>query len=250
MKRALLVGALLFLALGHARAAEHAIVRHVIDGDSLVLADGRELRLIGVNAPEMGRDGAPEQPLARVARTLLASLVEGRPVTLIYEVERKDRYGRVLAHVLFTDAAGTERSAEEVLLAHGLAWMIAIPPNVEWVNRLQAAEATARETGRGVWSEPTLAAHPAERLDDTMTGFQMVTGTIMRLNQSQHMLYFGLAPRMTVAVPRTDWMRYFQSFGRPERLIGKSVLVRGWLTLNERGLRLRVAHPAMLTFRD
>jgi endonuclease YncB( thermonuclease family) len=222
----------------------------VLDGDSLVLADGRELRLIGVNAPEMGRDGAPEQPLARAARTLLASLVEGRTVKLVYEPERHDRYRRVLAHVMFTDAEGAERSAEEALLARGLAWMVAIPPNVGWVSRLQAAEAEARRAGRGVWQDPGLAPRAAEQLDESATGFRLVSGTIRRLGQSRHLLYFELAPRFTLAVPREDWGRYFTVLGRPEQLVGRSLVARGWVTQHERGLRLRVAHPAMLTFRD
>ena len=36
---------------------ETATVRHVVDGDSVILTDGRQIRLIGINAPELGRDG-------------------------------------------------------------------------------------------------------------------------------------------------------------------------------------------------
>jgi micrococcal nuclease len=244
------VGALLFWVAAGAATADSAVVRRVVDGDSLMLADGREVRLIGVNAPEMGRDGAPEQPLARAARTLLASLVEGRKVKLVYETERHDRYRRILAHVLFTDADGTERSAEEALLASGLAWMVAIPPNVGWVSRLQVAESEARSAGRGVWVEPRLAALPVERLGPTTTGFQLVTGTVEHLGQSRYAYYFELAPRVTVVVPREDWARYFANLGNPDQLVGKAVQVRGWVTPHERGLRLRVGHPAMLTFRE
>ncbi len=244
------MGALLFWVAAGSVLADTAMVRHVIDGDSLTLADGREVRLIGVNAPEMGRDGAPEQPLARAARSLLASLLEGRSVRLVYESQRHDRYGRVLAHVLFADADGTERSAEEILLQRGLAWLVAIPPNVGWVARLDSAEAEARRAGRGVWTEPALAPSPADRLNETTTGFRLVVGTIHRLKQSRHSLFFELAPKVTLLVPKDDWERYFSHLGQPERLVGKRVIARGWVTLNERGLRLRVAHPAMLTFRD
>lgn len=244
------MSALLFWVAASTAAAESVSVRHVVDGDSLVLSDGRELRLIGINAPEMGRDGAAEQPLARSARTLLAGLIEGRKVRLVYETERHDRYGRVLAHILFTDADGKERSAEEVLLARGLAWMVAVPPNVGWAARLSAAEAAARRANIGVWAEPLLAPIPAERLDRTTTGFRLVTGTIGRFNQSRHVFYFELGPELTILIPREDWERYFVQYGRPEQLVGKRVLARGWVTLHQRGLRLRAAHPAMLTFRD
>jgi endonuclease YncB( thermonuclease family) len=232
---------------GLVAAADSVVVRHVLDGDSLVLADGRGLRLIGVNAPEMGRDGAPDQPLARAARTLLAGLLEGQRVTLTYETERRDRYQRLLAHVRLPDG----RDPAEILLRQGLAWLVAIPPNVARAAPLAAVEAEARAAGRGVWGEPAYAPVPAERLGDADTGFRFVSGRVQALRAGRETYYLELAPRVALAIPRADWTRYFAGtagYDHPRQLIGRRVVARGWLAPGPRGLRLRAAHPLMLTW--
>jgi endonuclease YncB( thermonuclease family) len=233
-----------------ARAADTATVRHVLDGDSLVLADGRELRLIGVNAPETGRDGRPDQPLARAARTLLASLLEGQRVTLTFETERRDRYQRLLAHARLPDG----RDPADILLRQGLAWLVAIPPNVAHATGRAAIEAEARAAARGVWGEAAYAPVPAERLGDTDTGFRFVSGRVQALREGRETYYLELAPRVALAIPRADWDRYFAGtaphYGHPRRLVGRRVVARGWLAPGPRGLRLRAAHPLMLTWSD
>lgn len=258
---ALLLWAVIFPTL-QAAATPVAQVQHVLDGDSLVLADGRQVRLIGINAPEMNsrsrhpgsRDTSPsldvaEQPLARAARTLLANLIEGRQVKLVFEEERADRYGRVLAHVLLPDANGVEQSAEEILLRQGLAWMIAIPPNTGWVARLAAAEDEARAARRGVWAEAAYAPVAAEQLGAHDTGFHFVTGSLRAVRETSHGLYLELAPTVTLFIPREDWNRHFRDNSK-QLVLGRRVIARGWLSANGHGLRLRVQHPAMLTWQN
>ena len=101
-KRYILVPLLLLALLSAAAGAANrtAEIRYVIDGDTVVLADGQHVRLIGINAPELGKDGAPNQPVAARARVGLAALVEKRHVTLVLGRERHDHYGRLLAHLL------------------------------------------------------------------------------------------------------------------------------------------------------
>lgn len=100
--------------------AEPARVRRVVDGDTLLLTDGRRLRLIGVDTPEhhpsaklqrdakrTGRDAATLQALGKRSTDFVRALIDGREVRLEYDpVNRarrhKDRYGRTLAYVYFT----------------------------------------------------------------------------------------------------------------------------------------------------
>src|SRR5258706_13154531 len=88
-----------------ARAAddETVSVRWALDGDSLLLTDGRQVRLIGINAPELGKNGVAEQPLAREARDRATALTRGRTVRLVYDRERADRYGRTFANRMLSD---------------------------------------------------------------------------------------------------------------------------------------------------
>lgn len=223
---------------------ETARVRHVLDGDSFILADGRPARLIGVNAPELGKDGAPDQPLAKQARNLLSRLIKGQTLTLTHGRERQDHYGRGLVHARLADGAGIE----EILLREGLAWAIAIPPNVDRLDRLLKAEAEARAAGRGVWGVAAYAPKPASDLTANDTGFRFIEGTIQRRARGKHVIYFDLAPRVALVVPHADWKKYFG--GKSTDLVGRRVVARGWLTQSKGRLHLRVPHPAMLTWRD
>jgi micrococcal nuclease len=217
-------------------------IRYVIDGDTVVRADGRHVRLIGINAPEPGKDGTPDQPLARAARVRLAELVEKKRVKLVFEQVREDHYGRLLARVRLADGS----DAGEQLLRAGLAWVIAIPPNLDMLTGNLAAENDAREARRGVWNEPAYAPQPADKLTLRNTGFQIIEGRIRRYGQGRHLMYFDLAPHVTLVVPREEWKKYFR--GNPSGWVGRHVVARGWVTRTKDRLRLRVAHPAMLTW--
>ncbi|MDO8596488.1 MAG: thermonuclease family protein [Sulfuricaulis sp.] len=265
LKKALYTGAFLFWTLLTATtvlaATETAEVRHVLDGDTVILRNSQHVRLIGINAPELGKDGAPDQPLAARARDRLAQLVRGQRVTLAFERERQDHYGRLLAHVYLPDG----RDVEEILLREGLAWAVAVPPNVGKLAVLLAAENEVRGTGRGVWGESIYAPTPAERLTTQDTGFRFIEGTIRRRAQRHNVIYLDLTPSVALLIPGKDWKKYFDvqgstnvaggrkpgvTRGNPSDLVGHRVVARGWLTESKGRLHLRVSHPAMLTWRD
>jgi endonuclease YncB( thermonuclease family) len=258
-RRALLASALfvfwLPLALAKTPAGaptETVRVDQALDGDSLRLADGRQVRLIGVNTPEIqpsadkGKHVAP-QPLAREAARFTGARVNGQTVTLHFKAERTDRYQRLLAHVTLAD--GTH--LEEALLRAGLGWMVAIPPNVEELPRLQAAEDEARRAKRGVWGRSEYQPVAAEQLTTKDGGFLLVSGTVRGLRQSSYAYYFELAPRASLLVPREEWNRYFAGrYASPQALVGRKLTARGWASARDGKLRVRVAHPAMLTFSE
>jgi endonuclease YncB( thermonuclease family) len=239
---------LFLLAVAWPALAGTVTVDRALDGDSVRLADGRQLRLIGINAPEFGKDGAAPQPLAREARAALAAMVDGRALRAESGREPHDRHGRVLAH-LYTD---DDRSVEDELLRRGLAWLVAVPPNTDRVHRLAAAEAEARADRRGVWAEPAYAPQPVESLAPTDTGFRFVTATVRAVDDRRHAYYVQLAPRAWMIIPRQDWREYFSGragHGRhPNSLVGRRVEVRGWFTARGEELRVRIGHPAMLAF--
>ena len=228
-----------FVALavtGLAAAAALGHMARAFDGDSLQLADGRELRLLGINAPEFGRDGAPDQPLAAAARARVEQLADGRALRLRFGPEREDHYGRLLAYVELPDG----RELQEVLLEEGLAWVVAIAPNVAHVEAYRAAEARARRQRRGVWALEAYRPVPAERLRANQTGFHRVAGTVRSARVRGQRLELALAPHFRLVVPRS-----FQSLLGADP-VGKRVVARGWVSAYRRQLRLRISHPAML----
>lgn len=153
-----------------------ATVKKVFDGDTVALTDGRRVRLLGVNAPELGHNGAPDQPYARAARNALQTFLDdghlddGQPVALLYDRERRDRYGRELAHLYRHDGA----NAETHLLRQGLAYHIVILPNTMLADCLAAVAEGARREQRGLWLDSR--ATPAGDVKEG--GYQRVTGRI------------------------------------------------------------------------
>ena len=85
------------------REERNAIVERVIDGDTFVLTAGERVRLIGVDTPELQREDMPVQYYAKEARHFLASMVEGKQVTLKSDWQSKDQYERTLAYVYLED---------------------------------------------------------------------------------------------------------------------------------------------------
>jgi micrococcal nuclease len=126
-------------------------VGRVVDGDTVEVSpavDGlTEVRLIGVDTPETKDPRTGVQPYGEEAYRFTASTLEGEEVSLEFDVERTDRYGRLLAYVWLPDG----RMFNEVLLKEGFAQVATFPPNVKYVERFEEAQRKAREEGRGLW---------------------------------------------------------------------------------------------------
>lgn len=120
----------------------------VVDGDTLVVLvdDQREVvRLIGINAPEHGRD--PECFGEEAAAFAAALLPAGATVLLERDVTDRDQFGRLLRYVWTTD--GT--FVNDALVRGGYARVSTFPPDVRWTAALLEAERAARETQTGLW---------------------------------------------------------------------------------------------------
>ena len=238
LRKSALFVLVLLLATRFAAAADAETVRvlRAYDGDSLWLTDGREVRLIGVNAPELGRDGLPDQPLAAAARDRTDGLVRGRAVQLVYDLERFDHYGRTLAYVGLPDG----RDLQELLIREGLGWFIAVAPNVARLDVYRSAETQARIASRGIWARAEYKPIPVEKLTRDDTGFRRIVGTVHHVEDHGDWALLRLAPGVALAISRGH------GAPSPESLARKRILARGWLTEYKNGLSMRVSAPAML----
>jgi micrococcal nuclease len=148
----LLVAALLILRPweGDAGPVEAtALVTRVVDGDTIEARIGDEVedvRYIGVDTPETVRPGEPVQCFGPRASAFNHRLVEGRRVRLVFGVERRDAYGRLLAYVYLG-----RRFVNAMLVRRGLARSLTIPPNDRFASMLRRLELRAARAGRGLW---------------------------------------------------------------------------------------------------
>ena len=134
--------------------SEPVMVRAVIDGDTIdVTAVGR-VRLLGIDAPEIGRGFDTSAPFGREARDRLTQLILHRWVRLEQEGATVDAYNRHLAYVLTEDGL----FVNAVLLREGLARISARLPLAR-LPELRRAESDAQSFRRGMWgSAPQIPA--------------------------------------------------------------------------------------------
>ena len=125
-------------------------VRRVVDGDTLLMADGVRLRLIGIDCPESVKPDSPVEPFGPESSQFTRAFIGERQVRLQFDREREDRYGRKLAYVFVG-----EQMLNEELLRAGLARYLSHLRIAEPMKRrFRVAQNEARQARRGIWSLP------------------------------------------------------------------------------------------------
>lgn len=127
----------------------YKVVR-VVDGDTIkVNFNGTEesVRMIGIDTPEsVHPDGSKNTEQGKIASEYTKSMLENEEVTLEFDVEERDMYGRLLAYVWLGNTM-----FNKTLLQEGYGQVSTFPPNVKYVEDFVALERIARENNQGLW---------------------------------------------------------------------------------------------------
>ncbi len=227
-------------------------VVEVTDGDTVVLQDGRQVRLVGIQAPKLplGRGGFKAWPLSGESKAALESLALGRTVELGYGGQRLDRHGRALAHLAtHPGEVGAGRWLQGEMLRQGLARTYSFADNRALVAEMLRLEEDARRAGLGIWSRPYYAVRTVNRLRDDIGSFQLVTGRVLQAATVRGRVYLNFGQdwktdfTITLA-PKTR--RLFESEGIDVGAYeGKTVRVRGWLK-SFNGPMIEATHPEQI----
>jgi len=149
-----------------AAAADKAVVKKIVDGDTItVISHGKyiKVRLIGIDTPESsenkkalhdsGRSGKDVKTIisqGKQATAFVKSVLrKGDTITLEFDIEKYDKYGRTLAYVYLSDG----RMLNEVIISSGYASPLTIAPNIKYKNRFLQSYQTARSKEIGLWAE-------------------------------------------------------------------------------------------------
>ena len=185
-----------------------------IDGRSFRLADGREIRLAGIE---------PVAPDAAKA---------GRAAALSAIIDAPDRYGRQSAFVFL---AGSDTPVQSGLLAEGAALFSSEITDKACATSLLAAEAEARQAQKGAWTGSAVIKN-AESTDDILSGigrFMLVEGKVLSVRQAGATTYLNFGRRWTrdfaVTISRRN-MPAVESAGMTlKSLENRQIRIRGWV---------------------
>lgn len=128
------------------KGLEKAKIEEVIDGDTVILTDGRKVRLIGIDTPELSNLSKPVEYYAEEAKRFTEEQCEDKPVTLEYGDFRKDRHNRTLAYIYLPNG----EMLNEKLLSGGYALVYPQFP-FKYIEHFRELEQKTREEQRGFW---------------------------------------------------------------------------------------------------
>lgn len=189
-------------------------VRYVYDGDTLQLSDRRRVRLVGINTPELKSGPSWSRVIAQQAAAVLKHWVSLHKEEIYLQVEREahDSYGRVLGYIVGSNGAGPDIE----LLEKGLAYSVAVAPNVQKQKCHWLIEKKARSAGVGVWAhEPVRAS----KFGKKHLGFAVLQGKVTRQFRFKTAVALVLDDKVVVMLRNTS---------RLVSLSGRNVQVRGW----------------------
>jgi endonuclease YncB( thermonuclease family) len=228
------------LAIGAVRPAlaQHTLhelgqvtILRALDGDTVELGDGRQIRLAGIMAPKSA-DPGPREGVARLAAQAHAELdrlCAGQTATAYQEELGQDRHARLLAHLMLADG----RWVGDAMIEAGLARVFTQPGLVTRARALLLAEAAARTARRAIWAFADYRIVPAHEAGRTVNRFQIVEGRVHDTSRSRDMLYvnFGTDWRsdFTIGLDRAALASFRRAGSHPERWHGRRVRVRGWV---------------------
>lgn len=221
---------------------ERVRVTYVYDGDTVKLADGRRLRLVGINTPELARKDEAGEPLAQAARASLQNMLDNAShiLQLEYGTEHNDHYGRLLAHAYLEN--GDNVAAR--LLQQGLATALVVPPNTRAMHCYQRLEDAARSKRLGLWALPQYQTLSAGMLPADTSGFRIVRGRVTATRTASRSIWLDLQGPLKLHIRHQDRTNFAP--GYLENLTGQEVEVRGWIKSDHNGLRMNIRHPAAL----
>lgn len=231
----------------------------IIDGETLRLDDGRELRLLGILAPratDAATSAADAWPPAASAKAALAQLAQGQRVRIATAGQQRDRYARIVAHAFVRGSDGSERWLQGDLLANGHARAHFSGGDTPCSEALVAAEGHARGSGIGLWAHAAYKPKPAwqSRILSRSPGtYQIVEGKVRRAERKGERihLYFGRDMRSDFTIVVAAELARGEPAWTASLLdaAGRTVRVRGWIAMSN-GPMIEATHPAQIEILD
>jgi endonuclease YncB( thermonuclease family) len=228
-----------------------SVVSEIRGGDTLILGDGRSLRLAGALIPRRGVGGDSGPGAREETERVIAGLLLGQRAALHLDAGRRDRYGRLLAQI-FIEKDGQRVWVQHQIISSGLARVISSRDSRLCIAELLAAENAAREARRGYWGTGLFAVRPAGA-EDLLAGlaqnYEIIEGRVENVAEVRGRTYLNFGRnwrRDFTAAISSEAARLFPGEADSlAKLKGRLVRVRGWVE-NVNGPSINLTHPEQL----
>lgn len=222
-------------------------VKTVYDGDTVVLEDGRKIRFLGINTPEVQHRDKLADAGGDEAKRWLADKLKNTKVRLEVGAEKTDKYGRTLAH-LFTEK---KEHINLQMVAAGLAAVSIYSNELLYVNELVKVQNQAEQAKLGIWGRPEYAAIPVGSLTEAgHPGWTRLVGKVVNIRKTRKSVYLEFSPVLSAAEGdafeariENKWLDLFPDVNG---YLGKTIEVRGWLTKSKGHWSMLIRHPSAI----
>lgn len=216
-------------------------VRKVYDGDTIILEDGKHIRLLGINTPEIESRQRAEEPGGVAAKKWLQTQLHDKKVYLEYDEVKIDKYKRQLAHVFLSNG----KHLNVMLLENGLGTVSIIPPNVRYSDKLIKAQQQAEKMRLGIWAMPDYQLQSITKIASHSRGWRRFSATPQAVKKNRKYTRLLINDRIDIRVANNN----LKAFPPLATYLGKSLEVRGWVSRNNDYYTMLIQHPSSLIVR-
>lgn len=225
---------------------ETVTLDYVNDGDTITLTDGRLIRLIGIDSPEIDfQFPSLSQPYATSAKAYLADRIKpGKTLLLAFDKQRLDPFGRTLAYV-YTEE---QLHLQELMLANGFAKFRVYKNDYFW-QCLSAIEQEARDNKIGLWGHKDYQPLTTDQLtrDDT-NKWQEIRGVVTGYERKGQHFELNIDNNLVLMISQQDIGNFSNILTL--NLLENSVIIRGKLYYSYSKYRLNASHPSQITLEN
>ncbi|NOQ94969.1 MAG: nuclease [Methylophaga sp.] len=215
-------------------------VKRVYDGDTIILKNGDRVRLLGINTPEIESRYRQGEEGGLTAKQWLKDKLQQGSVFLEYDVQKKDKYDRSLAHLFSIEG---EHLNKELVQA-GLATLSIIPPNLRYLDELKKAEESASHQGLGIWSLDSYQPISIDELsrERKRSGWQRFLATATKVKSTRKYIRLTLSDKVDIRIPK-DKLALFPDL---ELYLNKPLEIRGWASRTKDRYSILIRHPSSI----
>lgn len=218
----------------------HQVAR-VYDGDTIILENKKQVRLLGINTPEIESRHRSEEPGGTAAKKWLQNQLQQNQVYLEFDQVKRDKYKRLLAHVFLPDG----KHLNLMLLEKGLAIVSIIPPNGRYTDKLVKAQQQAEKLKLGIWSMPEYQPRPIIEIANHTKGWQRFNGIPVAIKKNRKFTRLLFNDKIDIRIANSN----LNLFPELATYVGKSLEIRGWVARNKDHYTMLIQHPSALIVR-